>query len=158
MKRCYYEKDSRYQHYGQRGITVCEEWHDFWSFFLWASRTYVSGKTLDRKNNNSGYSPDNCQWADASEQMRNRRTTEKLKTHLRKAREVQYRLDSIQYGDPQTRQQKLCSSCKECKPLEFFHRLTKSKDGRNSYCKQCSTVLRGKWVNDRKQANNTSRS
>lgn len=65
-----------YKDYGARGIHVCEEWqNDFLAFKLWALRNgYSDEKSLDRKNNDLGYSPDNCRWSTAIEQNNNRRS------------------------------------------------------------------------------------
>lgn len=72
--RCQNPNVHNYEHYGGRGITVCEEWQDFEPFYNWAmSNGYQAHLTLDRKDNFAGYSPDNCRWATMKEQQNNKR-------------------------------------------------------------------------------------
>lgn len=74
MRRCYSptnEKDKR--NYMDRGIAVCAEWHDPRKFYEDMGDPPFLDATLDRKNNELGYSKDNCRWATRSEQNRNRR-------------------------------------------------------------------------------------
>jgi hypothetical protein len=63
--------------YGGRGISVCSEWQDsFIPFRDWAVvNGYQENLTLDRKNNDGNYSPDNCRWATKSEQAKNTTST-----------------------------------------------------------------------------------
>ena len=81
VNRCVNEKDPAYHNYGGRGIKVCEEWlNDYDKFAEWAlSSGYVLDApqglyTLDRKDNNKDYSPDNCRWVTIQEQQNNKRT------------------------------------------------------------------------------------
>lgn len=72
--RCLNPEDALYKYYGARGITVCAEWLDYPTFYSWAvSKGYAENLTLDRVENNKGYSPDNCRWATSTEQNSNRR-------------------------------------------------------------------------------------
>ena len=74
--RCSNLNDPDYQqYYGSRGITVCDEWlHNFQAFHDWAmSHGYSDELTIDRMDNDKGYSPDNCRWATAEEQRHNQR-------------------------------------------------------------------------------------
>lgn len=74
--RCYNEHDPRYERYGKRGIDVCDEWiHDFTVFYEWSLENgYTDELTIDRIDNDSGYSPNNCRWVDVKTQCRNRST------------------------------------------------------------------------------------
>ena len=76
-QRCYNKKAFNYPHYGGRGIIVCEEWKDIHTFVKWAEETYVEGHTLDRIDNDKGYSPDNCRWADGTTQRVNQRKSKR---------------------------------------------------------------------------------
>ena len=77
--RCYNKKVKSYDKYGGSGITVCAEWlHDFGAFQEWAlSHGYADNLSIDRIDNEKGYSSDNCRWATAVEQNNNRRKFKK---------------------------------------------------------------------------------
>lgn len=77
--RCEIPTNTHYENYGGRGIKVCDEWSGkdgFFYFYKWAMENgYKRNLSIDRKDNEKGYSPDNCQWATVDEQIRNRRTS-----------------------------------------------------------------------------------
>lgn len=75
--RCYRKTDKAYKNYGGRGITVCDEWiNDPVAFYNWAvANGWRKGLSLDRIDNNKGYSPDNCRWTTRKIQNNNKRCT-----------------------------------------------------------------------------------
>lgn len=75
--RCTNPNDIGYKDYGGRGIVVCEEWlADKTKFFEWSLKNgYSDNLTIDRINNDKGYSPDNCRWTSFNVQANNKRNS-----------------------------------------------------------------------------------
>ena len=79
--RCENPNHPSYNNYGGRGVSVCEEWHNYLIFKRWALETGYDenaerGKcTIDRVDTNGDYCPENCVWSDMRTQSNNRRNT-----------------------------------------------------------------------------------
>lgn len=74
-QRCFNQNNARWADYGGRGITVCERWaNSFENFLADMGEPPTPLHTVERRNNDKGYEPDNCYWATRLEQSRNRRS------------------------------------------------------------------------------------
>jgi hypothetical protein len=71
-QRCENPKNPAYKHYGGRGITVCDRWSSFANFIKDVGRRPQPGFQLDRRDNDAGYSKENCRWVSRDENMQNR--------------------------------------------------------------------------------------
>lgn len=69
-QRCYNRHHVHYGNYGGRGIGICDEWRlNFTMFREWAmAHGYADTLSIDRIDNDGGYSPSNCRWVDAKAQ------------------------------------------------------------------------------------------
>lgn len=71
--RCHNPADMGFKNYGARGITVCERWQNSFENFHFDMGPRPAKHSIERKDNNKGYSPDNCVWATKSVQCNNNR-------------------------------------------------------------------------------------
>lgn len=76
-ERCFSEADKRFPDYGGRGITICDEWlgrDGFQNFYEWSLRNgYANDLSIDRKDVDGNYCPENCRWVNMKVQQNNRR-------------------------------------------------------------------------------------
>ena len=83
--RCNNPKNKQYENYGGRGIKVCDEWErSYEAFKKWSCENGYDEKlngfqsSIDRIDNNKGYSPDNCRWVDMLTQGNNKSTNKRI--------------------------------------------------------------------------------
>lgn len=119
-KRCYNPAHIWYSIYGERGITICQEWLDDVDAFVdWAlTHGWKRELQIDRIDNDGDYSPDNCRWVTPQEQQRNRRNN----------------VTDFEKGT------RICYRCGVEKPLEEFHRNRNLVLGRMYLCKSCRSI------------------
>lgn len=73
IQRCNNDKNTSFKDYGAIGISICNDWLDINNFIKDMDLQFKEGLTLDRKNNNLGYSKENCRWVNMNIQTRNTR-------------------------------------------------------------------------------------
>lgn len=74
--RCTNPNYELYHRYGGRGIKVCDEWvNSFETFLKDMGKKPSKQHSIDRINNDLGYSKDNCKWATKKEQSNNTKNT-----------------------------------------------------------------------------------
>jgi hypothetical protein len=89
-RRCSNPEDRDYHSYGGRGIQVCDRWKDDYDAFVEDMGLRPDGLTLERRDTDKDYSPENCYWATRQQQANNRRTNRIIegKSGAAKARDL----------------------------------------------------------------------
>lgn len=80
LNRCRNENIPAFSNYGGRGIQVCERWKSFDNFYC-DMGPRAKGFSLERLNNDEGYSPQNCVWSDRNSQANNMRSNLRFTWH-----------------------------------------------------------------------------
>lgn len=84
-RRCLTKTNDTFEHYGGRGIKICNEWiEDYMNFYNWAINSgYSDELTIDRIEVNGNYEPSNCRWITIQEQQNNKRNNTYIKNYER---------------------------------------------------------------------------
>ena len=168
-QRCSNSNRGDYQRYGERGIVVSPEWRESFSVFCeWAlTHGYDEHLTIDRRNNDGNYCPENCRWIDRVGQMNNYGRNHviefkgKSQTLQQWANEtginsstIRERLNEWDWTieealsvipkhstviETDSGTMKTCSECQNVYPMtnDFFAQKKSTRDGFNTSCKKC---------------------
>lgn len=73
-RRCLNKNEKSYIRYGGQGVVVCAEWLNFQGFYKDMAQSFIEGLSLERIDNDKGYSKENCKWIPLAEQGKNKRS------------------------------------------------------------------------------------
>lgn len=96
-QRCSNENHPKYKDYGGRGIGVCEHWLDFWNF-VEDMGDRPEGFSLERRDNDGDYTPENCVWANSNSQRLNQRMRINNSTAYIRVKSDPYNRSPKRYG------------------------------------------------------------
>jgi hypothetical protein len=79
-KRCYDTKHQSYNYYGGKGVKICSDWlNNFHNFYYWSLLNgYEEGLSIERKDFDGDYTPDNCCWIPKGDQAKNQSSNNKI--------------------------------------------------------------------------------
>jgi hypothetical protein len=87
-QRCMNPNNPKYHRYGGRGVKICDAWLSITGFKKWAlANGYSKGMTIDRKDNDGNYCPENCHWISVHENSRKKSSTKISQEDASKIRE-----------------------------------------------------------------------
>lgn len=134
IARCENQNNPEFQRYGARGITVCERWRQSFEVFQADMEpTHKVGLTLERLDNEIGYTPENCAWKTVREQARNRRSNKLItlytetKTLVEWCEELNRDYNSVQLRLSRGWPEKQALMTKTVKPYRDIQALAKER-------------------------------
>lgn len=130
LRRCYNPNTIGFHRYGGRGITVCDRWRDSFAAFLEDMGEPPEGMSLDRIDNDKGYSPENCRWATKKQQIDNS-TRPKLITFNGETRNISEWARKLGIGQPTLQERLQKWSVEEALSCGKSHRFSRRKLSHN---------------------------
>ena len=158
LSRCYSKLNDSYGNYGGRGIGVCDEWVKSRDLFIsWALKNnHQDSLSLDRIDNEKGYSPKNCKWSTVKEQLRNQRRNVFI-THNNISRTIGEWCEALSLTEKErAKVYKRYNTHNACTYNELFcsHLRSYRVSKRDNKCLVCGLDKSAKWRKDGSICNN----